>query len=104
MIDDKENTRREIELLKQEVVKDLEAFRGEFQGMADGLAAAKTATQESNAKLGESYLPLRETKYLEFCLGWTVAEGVERGDLSMKVGREGNTTAAEGRNPPIAAE
>lgn len=53
MVDDKEKTRREMELLKQEVVKDLEAFRGEFQGMSDGLAAAKTATQETNANLGE---------------------------------------------------
>lgn len=53
MVDDREKTRREMELLKQEVVKDLEAFRGEFQGMSDGLAAAKTATQETNANLGE---------------------------------------------------
>ncbi|CAM9764587.1 unnamed protein product, partial [Sphacelaria rigidula] len=51
MVDDREKTRREMELLKQEVVKDLEAFRGEFQGMSDGLAAAKTATQETNANL-----------------------------------------------------
>ena len=53
MVDDKEKTRREIEVLKQEVVKDLEAFREEFQGMTESLAAAKEATQESNAKLGE---------------------------------------------------
>lgn len=53
MVDEKEKTRREIELLKQEVVKDLEAFRGEFQGMAESLAAAREATQESNANLGE---------------------------------------------------
>lgn len=52
MVDDKEKTRREIEVLKQEVVKDLEAFREEFQGMTESLAAAKEATQESNAKLG----------------------------------------------------
>lgn len=52
MIDDKEKTRREIEVLKQEVVKDLEAFREGFQGMTESLAAAKEATQESNAKLG----------------------------------------------------
>lgn len=52
MVDDKEKTRREIEMLKQEVVKDLEAFREEFQGMTESLAAAKEATQESNAKLG----------------------------------------------------
>lgn len=53
MVDEKEKTRREIELLKQEVVRDLEAFRGEFQGMAESLAAAREATQESNANLGE---------------------------------------------------
>lgn len=52
MVDDKEKTRREIEVLKQEVAKDLEAFREEFQGMTESLAAAKEATQESNAKLG----------------------------------------------------
>ncbi len=52
MVDDKEKTRREIEVLKQEVVKDLEAFREEFQTMTESLAAAKEATQESNAKLG----------------------------------------------------
>lgn len=52
MIDDKEKTRREIEVLKQEVVKDLEAFREGFQGMTESLAAAKEATHESNAKLG----------------------------------------------------
>lgn len=52
MVDDKEMTRREIEVLKLEVVKDLEAFREEFQGMTESLAAAKEATQESNAKLG----------------------------------------------------
>ncbi|CAM9835805.1 unnamed protein product [Pylaiella littoralis] len=51
MVDDKEKTRREIEVLKQEVAKDLEAFREEFQGMTESLAAAKDATQESNAKL-----------------------------------------------------
>eukprot|EP00903_Cladosiphon_okamuranus_P010122 g9585.t1 len=51
MVDDKEKTRREIEVLKQEVVKDLEAFREEFQGMAESLATAKEATHESNAKL-----------------------------------------------------
>ncbi|CBJ29526.1 outer dynein arm docking complex protein oda-dc [Ectocarpus siliculosus] len=51
MVDDKEKTRREIEVLKQEVVKDLESFREEFQGMTESLAAAKEATQESNAKL-----------------------------------------------------
>lgn len=54
MVDDKEKTRREIEVLKQEVVKDLESFREEFQGMTESLAAAKEATQESNAKLGDS--------------------------------------------------
>lgn len=59
MVDDKEKTRREIELLKQDVVKDLEAFRGEFQGMADSLAAAKETTQESNAMLGKKTLPLQ---------------------------------------------
>lgn len=53
MVDDKEKTRREIEVLKQEVVKDLESFREEFQGMTESLAAAKEATQESNAKLGD---------------------------------------------------
>lgn len=52
MVDDKEKTRREIEVLKQEVVKDLEAFREEFRTMTESLAAAKEATQESNAKLG----------------------------------------------------
>lgn len=52
MVDEKEKTRREIEVLKQEVVKDLDAFRGEFQGITESLAAAKEATQESNAKLG----------------------------------------------------
>lgn len=52
MVDDKEKTRREIEVLKQEVAKDLEAFREEFQGMTESLAAAKEATQESNANLG----------------------------------------------------
>lgn len=52
MVDEKEKTRLEIELLKQEVIKDLQAFRGEFQGMTESLAAAKEATQESNAKLG----------------------------------------------------
>lgn len=53
MVDDKEKTRREIEILKQEVVKDLETFRGEFHGMADSLVAAKEAAQESNAHLGK---------------------------------------------------
>lgn len=52
MVDEKEKTRLEIDLLKQEVIKDLQAFRGEFQGMTESLAAAKEATQESNAKLG----------------------------------------------------
>lgn len=52
MVDEKEKVRREIEVLKQEVVKDLDAFRGEFQGITESLAAAKEATQESNAKLG----------------------------------------------------
>lgn len=52
MVDAKEKTRLEIELLKQEVIKDLEAFRGEFQGMTESLAAAKKVTQENNAKLG----------------------------------------------------
>ncbi|CAM9192722.1 unnamed protein product [Ascophyllum nodosum] len=51
MVDEKEKTRRELELLKQQVVKDLEAFRGEFHGVSTSLAAAKEATQESNAKL-----------------------------------------------------
>ncbi|CAN0224907.1 unnamed protein product, partial [Laminaria digitata] len=51
MVDEKEKVRREIEVLKQEVVKDLDAFRGEFQGITESLAAAKEATQESNAKL-----------------------------------------------------
>lgn len=60
MVDDKEKTRREIEVLKQDVVKDLEAFREEFQGMAESLAAAKEATQESNAKLG-MYLYVRSS-------------------------------------------
>ena len=52
MVDEKEKVRRESEVLKQEVVKDLDAFRGEFQGITESLAAAKEATQESNAKLG----------------------------------------------------
>lgn len=55
MVDEKEKIRREIEVLKQEVVKDLDAFRGEFQGITESLAAAKEATQESNAKLGMRY-------------------------------------------------
>ena len=55
MVDEKEKTRRELELLKQQVVKDLEAFRGEFHGVSTSLAAAKEATQESNAKLGKHF-------------------------------------------------
>jgi hypothetical protein len=51
MHDDKEKTRREIELLKQDVVHDLETFQDEFDGMVEHLTAAGLTTQESNAKL-----------------------------------------------------
>ncbi|CAM9631789.1 unnamed protein product, partial [Choristocarpus tenellus] len=51
MHDHKEKKRRDIELLKQEVVKDLDNFQGEFRGMTESLAAAKTDTKKSNAKL-----------------------------------------------------
>ncbi|CAM9435682.1 unnamed protein product, partial [Discosporangium mesarthrocarpum] len=49
--DHKEKTRREMELLKQEVIKDLDSFQGEFQGMSESLSAAKAVAQRSNAKL-----------------------------------------------------